>query len=563
MKRSLALALCFCGALLPASAQGPAPAAKASSIAGTVVKDPGSEPLKKAMVQVVAEDQKLGGNYTAVTDADGYFRVDNVVPARYRMYVEKTGYIEVNRRGHKSEVNIFTVQAGQSLEDLQLHMLATSVISGRVTDEDGDPMSGVNVVAQRRKPGKAGRETALNGATNDLGEYRLAGLFPGQYWIVAIPPPDIRDYEQHNQKALLGTNLEDSPSEAQPDTRYLTTYYPGTYDAMQATSITVRAGDEMPVNFTLMPGRAYHIRGTLAGVTAAQKPGVELVSKAGDAYRANANEIGPDGQFEVRGVAPGSYVLRAGAGTGTQLLSARQEINVVAADVAGVKLTPLPSFTLSGHIFVEGDGVTSLAQYSPNLRQAELPEDPGFFMNQDFFGTNTTVDRLGNFEWKNVDPGNYIVQVFGGNGQGFFLKSVRLGGRDVTTGFTVSGPAMLELVVSTKGGAVEGTVVEKEKDVDDAHPVANATAVAVPEEKYRKLADHFGMGQTDQHGRFTVRGLAPGSYTLYAWQDLEEGVWRDPDFLRSQEANGAAVKVEEGSHQTVELKLSPAGEEWR
>ncbi len=562
MKRSLALALCFCGALLPASAQEPA-AAKVSSIAGTVVKDPGSEPLKKAMVQVVAENQKLGGNYTAVTDADGYFRVDNVVPARYRMYVEKTGYIEVNRRGHKSEVNIFTVQAGQSLEDLQLHMLATSVISGRVTDEDGDPMSGVNVVAQRRKPGKAGRETALNGATNDLGEYRLAGLFPGQYWIVAIPPPDIRDYEQHNQKALLGTNLEDSPSEAQPDTRYLTTYYPGTYDAMQATSITVRAGDEMPVNFTLMPGRAYHIRGTLAGVTAAQKPGVELVSKAGDAYRANANEIGPDGQFEVRGVAPGSYVLRAGAGTGTQLLSARQEINVVAADVAGVKLTPLPSFTLSGHIFVEGDGVTSLAQYSPNLRQAELPEDPGFFMNQDFFGNNTTVDRLGNFEWKNVDPGNYIVQVFGGNGQGFFLKSVRLGGRDVTTGFTVSGPAMLELVVSTKGGAVEGTVVEKEKDVDDAHPVANATAVAVPEEKYRKLADHFGMGQTDQHGRFTVRGLAPGSYTLYAWQDLEEGVWRDPDFLRSQEANGAAVKVEEGSHQTVELKLSPAGEEWR
>jgi hypothetical protein len=332
---------------------------------------------------------------------------------------------------------------------------------------------------------------------------------------------------------------------------------------MQATSITLRAGDEMPVNFTLMPGRAYRIRGTLAGVTAAQKPEVQLLSKAGDAYRANANEIGPDGQFEVRGVAPGSYILRAGAGTGTQLLSVRQEINVVAADVAGVKLTPLPSFTLSGHIFAEGDGAASLTQYSPNLRQAELPEDLGFFMNQDLFGTNTTVDRLGNFEWKNVDPGNYIVQVFGGNGQAFFLKSVRLGGRDVTTGFTLSGPAMLELVVSTKGGAVEGTVVEKEKDVEDAHPVANATVVAVPEEKYRKLADHFGMGQTDQHGRFTVRGLAPGSYTLYAWQDLEEGVWRDPDFLKSQEANGTSLKVEEGSHQTVELKRSPVVEEWR
>jgi len=85
----------------------------------------------------------------------------------------------------------------------------------------------------------------------------------------------------------------------------------------------------------------------------------------------------------------------------------------------------------------------------------------------------------------------------------------------------------------------------------------------VPEEKYRKLPDRFVTGATDQHGRFTLRGLPPGSYTLYAWQDLEEGVYRDPDFLKSQESNGTAVKVEEGSHQNVELKLSLAGEEWR
>jgi hypothetical protein len=559
MTRSLALAAFLVSAVLLANAQESTTAPKASSIAGTVVREPDSHPLKKALVQIVAENQKEGGNYTASTDADGHFHIDNVVPARYRIYVEKTGYVEVNRRGLKSEVNIFTVQAGQPLEDLQFQMLATAVISGRVTDEDGDPMSGVNVVVQRKKPGKSGRETALNEATNDLGEYRLAGLFPGQYWIVAIPPPDIRDYEQQNQKARPDANA----SEAQPDTRYLTTYYPGTYDAMQASSVTLKAGDEMPINLTLVPGRAYRIRGTIGGVTAAQKPAVELLSKAGDAYRANANEIGPDGQFEVRGVAPGSYVLRAGAGTGTQLLSARQDISVVAADLEGVKLTPLPALTLSGRLFVEGDVAASLLQYSPNLREAELPANSGFFMSQDFFGTNASVDRLGNFEWKNVDPGSYIVQVFGGNGQGFFLKSVKLDGRDVTTGFTVRDPATIEMVVSTKGGAVEGTVVEKENDVDDAHPVANATVVAVPEETYRKLADRFGLGQTDQQGRFTIRGLAPGSYTLYAWQDLEDGIWHDPDFLKSQEANGTRVGVEEGSRHQVELKLSPAGEEWR
>ena len=302
----------------------------------------------------------------------------------------------------------------------------------------------------------------------------------------------------------------------------------------------------------------------MTGVNPGQKPVVELFPKAGDSIRANANEIGPDGQFEVRGVAPGSYVLRAGDGTGTQLLTVRQDISVVAADVEGVKLTPLPSFTISGHLHIEGSAGGDLTQYVVNLRQADLPEDPGFFMfmSQDFFGTNASVDRFGNFDWKDVNPGTYVVQVYGGEGQGsFFLKSVTLGGRNIETGFTASGPATLDLVVSLTGGMVEGTVVEKNGDNDQ--PVANATVVAVPEEKYRKLPGRFVMGSTDQHGRFTIRGLAPGSYTLYAWQDLEEGVWRDADFLKSQEANGKTMKVEEGSHQTVELRLSSAGEEWR
>ena len=568
MTRSLVFAFFFVNALLPASAQDPAPTAHDSSITGTVVKEPGSQPLKKVLVQVVAENQKEGGNYTASTDADGHFHIENVVPGRYRIFIERTGFVGVNEHALKSEVNVFTVQAGQAVEDLLFRMLPTAVISGRITDEDGDPMSGVRVVAQKKKPGKSTRESVGTEATNDLGEYRLAGLFPGQYWIVAMPPVDFRDYEKQ-EKSLA--------SEAQPDTRYVNTYYPGTYDAMLASAVTLKAGDEMPVNFTLVPARTYRVRGIITGITAAQKPSVELFSKTGDSYRANANEVGPDGQFEVRGVAPGSYGLKASADTGSQSLVARQEISVVAADVEGLKLVPQTSFTVSGHLRIEGSAAADLTQYSANLRQAELPDDPGFFMSQEFFGTNAPADRLGNFEWKNVIPGNYIVQVYGGNGQGFFLKSVKLAGRDIQTGFTASGPATLDLLVSTKGGSLEGAVIlreektEKDADTDrvnndlvnNDHPVANATVVAVPEEKYRKLPDRFGTGSTDQHGHFTIRGLTPGSYTLFAWQDMEESVYRDPDFLKSQEPNGTAVKVEEGSHQQIELKVSPTGEEWK
>jgi protocatechuate 3,4-dioxygenase beta subunit len=549
-------------ALQYASAQEAAPTAKESSIAGTVIKEPGSQPLKKALVQVIAEDQKQGGNYTSSTDADGHFHIENVTPGRYRLYIEKTGFVGVNERALKSDTNVFTVQAGQSVEDLLFRMLPTAVISGRITDEDGDPMSGVRVVALKKIPGKTKRETAGTEATNDLGEYRLSGLFPGQYWILAMPPPDFRDYEKQQEKSTQQNPQDNNQGDAQLDTRYLATYYPGTYDAAQASAVTLKASDEVPVNLTLVPARTYRVRGTVTGVTASQKPTVELVSKAGDSY--HADEIGPDGQFEVRGVGPGSYVLRASAATGTQPLTAHQDINVVAADVDGVKLAPLPSFTISGHLHIDGGVSGDSTQYVINLRVAELPEDPGLFMSQDFFGANASVDRLGNFQWKDVNPGSYIVQVEGGSGPGsFFLKSATLGGRDIATGFTASGPTTLELMVSSKGGSVEGDVVEKEKDVDTDHPVANATVVAVPEEKYRKLPDHFKTGSTDQQGRFTIRGLAPGSYTLYAWQDLEDSVWYDPDFLRSQEANGTALKVTEGSNQKVELKLSPITEEWR
>ena len=324
MKRPLALAVFILSAFVLANAQESASTAHASSIAGTVVKEPGSQPLKKVLVQVVAENQKEGGNYTASTDADGHFRIENVLPGRYRIFIERTGFVAVNEHGLKSDVNVFTVQAGQAVEDLLFRMLLTAVISGRITDEDGDPMSGVRVVAQKKKPGKSTRESVGTEATNDLGEYRVAGLFPGQYWMVAMPPPDFRDYEKQ-EKASAG--------EGEPDTRYVNTYYPGTYDAMLASSVTLKAGDEMPVNFTLVPARTYRVRGIITGVTAAQKPSVELFSKAGDSYRANANEVGPDGRFEVRGVAPGSYVVRASTPTESQSFTAHQNVSVVAADV--------------------------------------------------------------------------------------------------------------------------------------------------------------------------------------------------------------------------------------
>ncbi len=539
-------------------------------IAGTIVGEPADHPLKKVIVQVVSEDQKQGGNYSTITDSDGHFRIERVVPGRYRIFFEKTGYVEVNGRGQRADVNMVTVPVGQSVDDMMFHMLPAAVVTGRVTDEDGDPMSGVRVVALKRVPGKGKRESASAGSTDDQGEYRLSGLFPGQYWIAAIPQPDFRDYAPPHDKS--------SSPDIQPETRYLTTYYPGTYDGGQASSIAVKAGDEAPVNLTLVPARTYRIRGMVTGIKPGEKAAVEVVSQLGDSIQ--GSEVGSDGAFEVHGIATGSYEIKASTTGESTVLTARQQVNVVVGDVDGVRLVPMPSFAVAGHLRNDGGSPVDLSQYTVNLRQADVPEDGGIFMSPDSFGENAQVDRQGNFSWKNVNPGTYIVRLYGGSGQdNAFLKSARMGDTAIDTGFSVSGSATLDLVVSAKAGTVEGVVSNRDQSGDQNHtdqvegqqgggqesaekPISNVAVVAVPEEKYRKIPERFGVGATDQYGHFTIRGLAPGNYTLFAWQDVDDEVYRDPDFLKSQ-AGGKPIRVEEGSRQAVDLKLSPVSEDWR
>ena len=546
MRRFLALAFCLLGALSPASPQESGPPATGVSIDGMVVKEPGSEPLRKVLLQLINEDPQQGASYTATSDSDGHFHFEDVQPGRYRLYPEKTGFAETNARGHRAGNTALSVQAGHPIPDLLVRMLATAVIAGRVVDEDGEPMPSVMVMVERQRPGKADAEAAGAERANDLGEYRFSGLFPGRYWIVVVPPPDPRDFEKEPANT--------PPAESKPDTRYLTTYYPGTYDRTQASAITIRAGDEMPVNFNLVPARAYRIRGLVTGIAASEKPMVQVISKGGRA-NINAADVAPDGQFEVRGVAPGSYTVAAFSGSGEQILSDRQTVRVVAADVEGVKLVPVRPFTLSGHIRFEGQPPASPTQITADLQPTEESTASGFFVP--WGGLTAQPDRQGNLQWKNVNPGAYRVQVWGDTNPDTFVKSVTLGSANVETGFAVSGPGSLEVVLSSKGGMLEGVVLEKDQ------PVANAAVVAVPEEKYRKMRERFGVGVADQHGHFLVRGLAPGSYTVFAWQDVDPELYYEADFSKSQESNGTAIKVEEGSRQKLELRLAAVPDEWQ
>ena len=96
----------------------------------------------------------------------------------------------------------------------------------------------------------------------------------------------------------------------------------------------------------------------------------------------------------------------------------------------------------------------------------------------------------------------------------------------------------LDVVLASDGGQVEGVV----SDANDK-PVLGATVVLIPNDAaLRTRFDYTRDAVTDQAGHFELKGVAPGEYKLFAWDDIEESSWFDPDVLRGYEAKGKPRK---------------------
>ncbi len=80
----------------------------------------------------------------------------------------------------------------------------------------------------------------------------------------------------------------------------------------------------------------------------------------------------------------------------------------------------------------------------------------------------------------------------------------------------------------------------------------------MPEEKYRKQQNRYAKVTADQRGHFTLRGLRPGGYTLFAWENVDGDDYFDPEYLKKYAGNETALQIEKGQHQNTSLKVIPA-----
>ena len=551
-----------------ASLQTLSPQSSSSSRAllqGIVTKDPGSEPVKKALIELITEKND-GANYTALTAPDGSFRIENVKPGRYRMFVERTGYQEIDKRHRYTDGRVLTLSAGQEVKDLAIVLQAAAVVEGRVTDEDGDPLPEAQVAALRQTfvQGHSHWEQAGAERTNDLGEYRIAGLAPGKYFVAVTPPPDFRSLiETTGNTSGAASGAGAAPEQPAP-LAYQTTYYPGTRDRAQATPVPLHAGDEFPANFSLTRSPSLTIRGSVVNLPPGSSAAIMLQSKDFNLVLSGA-EMHKDGSFEIRDVSPGAYTIVATVDNVAVPMTARQSLQLN-ENVEGLRLSPQSGGTVRGRLHMEGRGSARPDPSQFFLLLHSLAEDND--SNDDSLGALTMgggfsnlahVSGDGSFTWKDVPPGTYSVQFSDNSAMpDWFLKSTASDGHDATdSGFSVGvGIITLDLMASANGGAIDGVAGNQ-----DDEPVADAVIVAVPEALLRNRPDRYRKAVADQTGHFSLRGLPPGDYTLFAWESVDGEAYYNAEFLRSYEDRGKTMRVREGNQMSVQLRVIPSAED--
>jgi len=526
------------------------PAAKTrAAIEGIVTKDPDSQPVKKAVIELIAENQAEAGNYTAVTGPDGAFRIENILPGHYHLFAEHTGLLDSDRRrATRTDGRMITLAAGQEVKDLHVRLQAAAIIRGRVTDEDGDPLANAEVTVMRQTftAGHTHWEQAGAERTNDLGEYRVANLAAGNVYVSCSPPPDFKSLIESG-----GAGAEARVGRDKSAQTYQTTYYPGTADRSQASPIQLHAGDEFPINFSLTPSPSLSIRGSVVNLPPRTSATIMLQSRDFNLVL-NGGEMHKDGTFVIRDVSPGSYTIVAMVDGSATPMVARQALQVGSTNVDGVRLAPQSGATVRGQLRIESKGVGKFDSQQIFLMLASVDgeDDSASVTTRETFSNLAHVAPDGSFQWVDVPAGNYYVQVVGDPNQDWFVKSATAGGRDINeSGISLNGgTAALDLILSSNGGVADGIVVDSNNQ-----PVPDAVVVAVPEARVRGRIDRYRKTVSDQSGHFSLHGIRPGDYTLFAWESVEGEAYYNPEFLKTYEGQGSTLHAGEGEHKNVQL----------
>lgn len=480
-------------------AQQPSVPAEKATVSGFVY-DAAGRALRLATVHLTpAPSDAPRAERVTETDAQGSFAFDDVVPSRYMLAVERTGYLSSRYLGAKGPV--LTIQSGQQLTGVVLKMMPQGIIAGRVVDDEGDPLPGATVSVASYSPPKDCRACVIPGETGTTdadGSFSIGELLPGRYVVsVAVP-------------AKLALAFKSAASETRQEV-YVTTYYPDAIDRAESTPIELTAGAQARgLEIKLQKAAVYKVSGKVVNASTGEPAVIEGLSLIRQGSRppglsARSIGVGAGGEFSIDAVLPGNYFLEAKLSANTDDVPALigwQPIAVGDANLDRVTVEMRPAIQLNGKIVFEGQAPSAWPQITLT------PTDGLNYLDSPMIGSD------GRFHLTGLEPAAYKLTVAWMPAP-LYIKSILFNGSevDISNGPEVGGivdlsssaAASLEIVVSQGTSSLSGVVNDSDGPVGPGVFVFAASDALPPR-----------ITQTDGMGRFSIKGLPPGDYFLLA-----------------------------------------------
>ncbi len=475
---------------------------------GTVVNSVTGEPVRRALVRI----NGVGEQRSGFTGSDGRFEIDGVAAGQLVVTAQKPGFFtdpSMSRR----------LSFGPATGDLLVKLTPTASIEGRIVDGDGEPIEDVpvQILVAAIVNGRKQWQPRGGASTDENGAYRADDLEPGTYLVHTSAHP------------LFGAYLNIANEKREPQV-YAPEFYPGASGISSAQPIQLEAGASARADLTLSAVPAATVSGTISGM----RNGVSISCEDSD-----GQQVSLPLRFDFKS---GKFAMQIPAGSWRMQFIARDEqgrtyyaelpVSVSAADVNGldVVLQPLPSIPV--------DILNETDQQGTGAAQVHLQ----LVTNTQQFG-NILVAQPdasgGSLAFHDVMPGTYTVSAQA-NGAGC-VDSIQAGSTDLTreelTVLPGSQPEPIEVTLLEDCASLSGSV-------SGADAPVNGMAILVPESS--ALAPMLMPVQPG--GKFQFQNVRPASYRVYAFSDVRNLEYANPDALRdfpSQEVSlGAGQKAQ-------------------
>ena len=472
-----------------------------------------------------------GYSRVGATNVDGRFEIRQLPAGSYTVSASKAGYVNIDfGQGSAFDLGLSVeLRENDSADEVDFTLIRGGIVEGKVVDENGLPAQAAIQLIRRTRAGVAFSALAVLGRdglpeeasrhpglgpvrSDDLGRYRLWGVPPSEYYVVA------------------------EPTEGASTNSLARTYFTAARTLSDARAVRVLDQDSVTVDFVLPSENRFQVHGVVK--TASGLPASEGVVRAFEvspgrlsnspASVPRIEQIRPNGSFVLDDLAAGEYLLVASSRTrtaagplaemGTHRLILRE------GDLTSVSIITTRGAHLAGTVEIENESPEAGASQLVVLHSAVAPEDVLTYPR-----AAVPVKGDGSFQLVNVFGRRLITA--GASDGSLYVKTIYWRGQNVTDRGIDARPGMsidgIKIILTRQTTLVRGTVTSEGR----AASGGSLLIFAEDEDKWSHPARHLRLQKIGKDGRYSVTGLPPGRYCVVVVDYLDPALATDRSTL--------------------------------